>query len=516
MFPRMDTAGVLLTGATGFVGRYVLLELLQRRQHVTALVRPSDTASGEERLRSLMRSFGWPDEWNRQLSVIESTLPNDAPDQLPPLEKAMASCDRVIHCAAALNFDRNRDSEPQRTNVDGTIQLGRLAADCGIRRFLYVSTAYVCGRMTGAVDETVGNAGEPRNDYEASKQQAERWLVQKSGLDWTIVRPGIVVGDSRTGHTGNYFGIYRVLRSIARLCSKLPVDQDGIRHLPLRLKLSGKEASHLIPVDFVSAAIADLALRDDVARECVHLTPDRPTTTATLLEAIGSFHRLQGIEFVGAENGNTAARNVYERIFDRETQIVSQYFEDDPTFDTTNRRRLIPGFPDTPVDESMLIRLQAFGAADDWGHVDRIRKSRGTFDCTEFFLRHFPAAAADSRLPQVPGLSAVVRFEIRGSDNGDWLCRLAHGRVVDIACTNGRATGADFLYQTDSDTFQQIVAGCLNIRQAFFERRINIDGDIERALLLAVLFEDLLQESPYHTAATSGDDTVVKAEKFRA
>ena len=508
MFPGMDRSGILLTGATGFIGWYVLRELLQRGQSVTAIVRPGDAGSGDERLRSMMRRSGWPNEWNRSLRIVEGSLPND----FSAHRESVESCDRVIHSAAALNFDRDCHGEPQRTNVDGTIQLGQLAAECGIRRFLYVSTAYVCGRVVGTVDETVGGRGAPRNDYENSKQEAERWLAQESGLDWTIARPGIVVGDSRTGSTRNYFGIYRVLKSIARLCEKLPVNNDGQRHLPLRLGFSGKETSSLIPVDFVSSAIVDLSLRDDVGQECVHLTPDQPTTTATLLEAIEAFHGVRGIEFVGPGGVDLASRNVFERIFDRETKIVGQYFEDDPGFSTANRRRLLPDFPDAPVDVSMMVRLQAFGAANDWGDSDRVGNADLTFDCADFFLRHFPAASADSQLPSIPGLSTVVRFEIRGPKNGHWLCRLEHGRVVDIAQTNDRVTWADFLYQTDSDTFQQIVAGQLNVRQAFFERRINIDGDLERALLLAVLFEDLLQESPYFAKQMPGRADPVATE----
>jgi len=508
MSPRKDKARILLTGATGFIGRNLLRELLLRGQSVTAIVRATDAETGDQRLRGMMRRNGWPAAWNSSLQIMEGSLS----ESLVPESGIVESCDQVIHCAAALNFDRNRDGEPWRTNVDGTVRLGRLAAEFGIRKFLYVSTAYVCGPSVGTVFEGVGNTAKPRNDYEASKQEAERWLVQDSELDWTIARPGIVVGDSRTGHTGNYFGVYRVLKSIARLCDRLPIGSDGTKSLPLRLPFTGNETNHLVPVDFVSSAIANLALRDDVSQECVHLTPDRPTTTATLLEAIRVFHDVRGIEFVGTDGVNPSDRNVFERLFDRETKIVGQYFEDDPEFDTTNRQRLVPDFPNVPVDVDMLMRLQAFGDADNWGNAHRSRGTGTAFDCADFFSRHFRAAAADSQLAQIPGLSTVVGFEIRGASNGNWLCRLEHGCVVDVAPTNARATGADFLYQADANTFQQILAGDLNIRQAFFERRINIDGDVERALLLAVLFEDLLQESPYDAIGPQSDDKSVAAE----
>jgi len=479
---------------------------------VTAIVRSSDTQSGDRRLRQLMRQNGWPSEWNRSLHVIEGSLA----DLFAVEPSAIEDCDRIIHCAAALNFDTNRCGEPWRTNVDGTMQLGRLAAKCGIRKFVYVSTAYACGQTQGHVYESVGDFGDARNDYEASKQEAERWLVQDSGLDWIIARPGIVVGDSRTGRTGNYMGIYRVLKSIARLCDRLPTEGDGHEHLPLRLGFTGNETSHLIPIDFVSSAIVSLALRDDLRHECVHLTPDKPTTTATLLKAVQQFHNVRGIEFVGPDDVDASERNAFERIFDRETKIVSQYFENDPVFDPSNRRRLIPDFPSTPVDVSMLMRLQAFGKADDWGNVDVENTSDVTFDCIDFFSRHFPAAAANSQRPLLNGLSTFVRFEIRGARNGQWLCRLEDGRVVDIVPANRRMTGADFLYQTDARSFQEIVAGELNVRQAFFDRRINISGDIERALLLAVLFEDLLLESPYHAADLQRAEANVAREKLCA
>jgi len=445
MAAQTSQSNILLTGATGFIGRCVLRELLLRGRSVVVIVRPRSSKTGVSRLRGMMRQSGWPGDWDRSVHVVEGSLP----DVIPPKRDLIHSCDRIIHCAAALNFDQNRGGEPQRTNVDGTIQLGQLANECGIQKFLYVSTAYVCGHTRGLVSESVFETGKPRNDYEASKRQAEKWLVEESGLDWTIARPGIVVGDSRTGHTGNYLGVYRVLKSIARLCERLPVGSDGMKSLPMRLRFTGKETSHLIPVDFVSSAITDLALRDDVSHECVHLTPDTPVTTATLLEAISTFHRVQGIEFVGAEAAADTERNVYERIFDRETQIVGQYFGNDPEFDTTNRKRLLPDFSNQPVDAELLLRLEAFGAADHWGNAHGASISKVPFDCADFFSRHFPAASADSNLPKIPGLSTVVRFEITGAENHIWICRLEDGRVVDIAPTSTPVSGnimcADFL-----------------------------------------------------------------------
>lgn len=500
----MDRSNILLTGATGFVGQWVLRELLLRGHEVTALVRAGNGQTGEQRLRRIMQKSGWPGEWNAAVRVVEGSLPHGLPRAAD-----VKLCDRLIHSGAALNFHRDQRGEPFRTNLEGTKQLGRLASDCGMSNFLHVSTAYVCGNARGMASEGVEQTAEVRNDYEASKREAEKWLVNESGLPCTIARPGIVVGDSQTGRTASYFGIYRVLRSISRLCERLPVGSDGTRHLPLRLAFTGEETSHLIPVDVVASAVVDLAVRDDAVGECVHLTPQRPLTTGTLLRAVADFHNVRGIEFVGPDGVDVENRNTFERVFDRETQIVGQYFEDDPTFETNSQRRLLPEFPVEPVDYSLLMKLQAFAAADDWGDAKRQARSKQAassgekFDCGDFFLRHFPAASAASRLEQINGLSTIVRFEITDATRGHWLCRLQDGLIVDIAATDSSTVQGNFHYQTDVETFQKIVSGGLNIREAFFARQIHIHGDIERALLLAVLFEELLQESPYQTPGSS-------------
>jgi nucleoside-diphosphate-sugar epimerase len=126
--------------------------------------------------------------------------------------------DVVIHCAAATRFDIPRE-ESFRVNVEGTSNVLQLVADSGAR-LIQVSTAFVVvpnGKSHGWVDP---------GHYLDSKRAAEE-LVQGSGLDWHIVRPSVVVGDSRTGEAARLQGFHFFMRALlADQIPLLPVDDD--------------------------------------------------------------------------------------------------------------------------------------------------------------------------------------------------------------------------------------------------------------------------------------------------
>src|SRR5688500_7879259 len=99
----------------------------------------------------------------------------------------------------------------QRVNVDGTGNvLDFCAAAKNLERLLYVSTAYVAGKRTGVVYEHELVMGQEfKNHYESTKFQAEVWVREMlDRVPTTIVRPGIVVGDSKTGETQKFDGPY--------------------------------------------------------------------------------------------------------------------------------------------------------------------------------------------------------------------------------------------------------------------------------------------------------------------
>ena len=105
-----------------------------------------------------------------------------------------------------------------RTNVGGTAALLDLCRRIGLPRFHLVSTAFVCGRCRGRIcEEDLDLGQEFHNPYEQSKFEAERLVRQADGIEPTIYRPAVIVGDSRTGQTSTFTGLYRVLEMAVRL-----------------------------------------------------------------------------------------------------------------------------------------------------------------------------------------------------------------------------------------------------------------------------------------------------------
>ena len=173
----------------------------------------------------------------------------------------------IFHCAATTRFDLPLD-EAERVNVAGLETLLALARDArragGLRRFQHVSTAYVAGIQRGdlVAEDLPADTHRFRNSYERTKARAERLLRAQGEVPYTIYRPSIIVGNSRTGRTTGWNTIYFPMRLVAH------------GHAPV-LPCAGRQLLDCVPVDFVAEAIRALARRDDTAGGSYHLTAGR-------------------------------------------------------------------------------------------------------------------------------------------------------------------------------------------------------------------------------------------------
>ncbi len=132
-------------------------------------------------------------------------------------DRLTASIGAVVHCAASVSFTLELE-DARRINVEGTreiMQLAREAQDYGVLdRVVHVSTAYVAGERDGRARERQGDIGQDfRNTYERTKLEAEQ-VVHDSGLPAAIVRPSVIVGDSKTGWTPCFNVIYWPLAGV--------------------------------------------------------------------------------------------------------------------------------------------------------------------------------------------------------------------------------------------------------------------------------------------------------------
>jgi thioester reductase-like protein len=203
----VGTLSHLVTGATGFVGRALVLELLTRTDRdVVCLVRSADSLEQpHERLhRSLAEAavaYGVDDSLR---AAIARRCRAVTADLHAPLDEVAATLigqvDQVWHCAASLRYLERDRKEIERTNVHGTDRMLRFAATVGANAFHYVSTAYVVGDADGHLPERPLGTAASNNAYEETKLAAEA-LVLREAVPWlrvTILRPSVVVGHSVT------------------------------------------------------------------------------------------------------------------------------------------------------------------------------------------------------------------------------------------------------------------------------------------------------------------------------
>jgi len=106
-------------------------------------------------------------------------------------------------------------------------------------------------------------------------------------------------------------------------------------------------------------------------------------------------------------------------------------------------------------------------------------------------------------------LHVTVGLEVAGPGGGQWSCRWQHSQLVEVR--PGHAAHADVRYRMNADTFAAIVTGRQTARDAFFARHIEVEGDLERALKLALIFERFLQESPYQPDVPSEASDAIPA-----
>src|SRR5690606_4544782 len=181
---------LLMTGATGLVGQYVLRNLLDSGERVAVLVRDGKTVSARDRIDALLRHFEEECGYAlpRPVVIVGNLLAPGAGLDVEQRRWIAAHCDRVFHCAASMTFRKSRDGEPFRTNVDGTQTLLDLCRECGLSEFHHVSTAYICGLREGRILETEVDLGQRLgNVYEESKLRAEKMVRSADCFDRVTV-----------------------------------------------------------------------------------------------------------------------------------------------------------------------------------------------------------------------------------------------------------------------------------------------------------------------------------------
>lgn len=248
----MEVRNILVTGASGFIGRHVVPEL-ERRGH---------------RVRGMIRRGGQRPPWLESVETVEADLLDK-----DSLNSACKDMDTIVHLAARLNVPVETKEEKEllwKVNLDGTANLLDAAEAAGAGEFVFVSSVAAMGSPPHGEtwDESAGE--NPDRVYGRSKLEAER-LVERAGEEWSmkyvILRPVIVYGE---GDKGNVLKMFRAIRRKRFFI----LGEGSARKSLVYAGNVAKAISHIIPI------------REEWNGKKYILTDERPYTILEMAEAM--------------------------------------------------------------------------------------------------------------------------------------------------------------------------------------------------------------------------------------
>lgn len=248
------TRRILVTGATGFIGRAVVAHAAHAGHFVRAVVRSNDVGLGTSGAEIVgVPDIGPDTEWGDHLREVDS----------------------VIHLAGRAHVMREESTDPlasfRRTNVGGTLRLARAAAVSRVRRFVFISTIGVNGDRTTTKAFSEDDAPHPRSPYAISKWEAEsalRSLAEQTGMEVVIVRPPLVYGPRAPGNLG------RLIETIRR-------------GLPLPLGAVSNRRS-LVALDNLTNFILTCVERPAAANETFLVSDGHDLSTTELIRGLAA------------------------------------------------------------------------------------------------------------------------------------------------------------------------------------------------------------------------------------
>jgi amino acid adenylation domain-containing protein/thioester reductase-like protein len=384
------TGEVFLTGATGFLGAFMLAELLRRttaRAH--CLVRATDVADGARRLRQVLTRYGlWHDAFAARIHPVVGDLCKRRFGLAAAAFDALAARVAVVfHSGAQVNYVQPYVAH-RAANVGGTAEVIRFAATGRRKPLHHISSIAVFGpsgffggkrrvREDDDLDEYLQYLGFDIG-YTASKWVAEKlvWEAIRAGLPAAVHRPGFVMGDSRTGvgNPDDFMG--RCVRGSIRV--------GVVPDLP-------RQRKEFVPVDVVSRAILHIAADPANLGRAYHLVPPDPRASIDLNHFFGMIAAFgyplarvdyaQWVERVteDARVGDNPLCPLLPMLFERvygDERTRWELYEDMPAYDAGNTVRALAGsdiaFP--PLTRGLMTTYLRRWIAE--GHLPLIREAR--------------------------------------------------------------------------------------------------------------------------------------------
>ncbi len=256
-----------VTGATGFIGRFLVPELLRHNVDVHVLVRPGS----EDKLAK--RAAGWGA--HDRVFAVPGDLAQPGLGIDPAwLDAHRGGIERMYHLAAIYDLTAS-DEQNELLNNGGTRQAVAVANELGVGGLHHTSSVAVAGLHRGTFTEEMFDEGQVLpSPYHRTKFESEKIVRTECEVPWRVYRPSIVLGHSETGEIDKIDGPYYFFK-ILQLAGRLP------GRVPLVIPDLG--ATNMVPVDYVAAAMDHISHLPGLDGHTFHLTDPVARKTADVV-----------------------------------------------------------------------------------------------------------------------------------------------------------------------------------------------------------------------------------------
>ncbi|MGM0563357.1 MAG: SDR family oxidoreductase [Pseudomonadota bacterium] len=251
-----------VTGATGFIGKRLVHKLLEeKRGKIYVLTR----SGSKKKLKAQLAEWGNSD----RIVPITGDLTKKRMGVTSANIKALNGKVKHFYHLAAIYDLTASDEAQQAANVDGTRNAIELAEAIKAGCFHHTSSIAAAGSYNGIFREDMFEEAEGlKHPYFRTKHDSEGVVRKECPIPWRVYRPGVVVGDSKTGEIDKIDGPYYLFKTIQKLRNNMP------KWLPL-VGLEGG-VWNIVPVDFVVDAMVHISHQRGLNGQCFHLTESKP------------------------------------------------------------------------------------------------------------------------------------------------------------------------------------------------------------------------------------------------
>lgn len=363
-------ATILLTGVTGLVGS-CLAPILQGAGHrILYLIRGGSKENALARLHSSISKIGPND-----IVLAGDVRSPNAGLSHQDLMYWDGKIDKIIHSAGSIKFDESAARDTWETNVDGTQTILQLATKLRVPEFHFVSTSYIAGDAKSFQENDIDIQQKLRNAYERSKREAERRVRSWPDIRFSIYRPSIIIGNSKTGYAktlNGYYGFFiafwQLRKSLAErwvtrrdecLREGIRMDDDEILHLPLDMQCSLTSTLNLVPTDWLEEVFPPL-IELSATNQTYHLVHPNPPRVQWIIQTSLQYLKIGGLSY--ALKPRFLPHTLLERLqrgMNRKLDRYHPYINHEARFLSSNLERVLGSKykAPPPIDAQLLQRM---------------------------------------------------------------------------------------------------------------------------------------------------------------